>query len=108
MDIALNWVAIFTITTVSFFFGAAWHGKLFFGNIWMQIHHGDTPMNDSEMKKAMEGIWKLMLPEFISTLFMVMTLDFLLHIVSGFSPFHIAFLVWIGFVLPSMVSTVIW
>lgn len=101
-------MAIAIITLISFFFGAAWHGKFFFGRLWMRIHHGKDDFTEAEMKKAMEGMWKNMLAEFISTLFMIMTLDFLTKIISGYSPLHIAFMVWLGFVLPTMTSTVVW
>lgn len=108
MDITLNWLAIIVITIVSFFGGAAWHGKYLFGKLWLRIHYGKDIFTDEEMKRAMEGMWKIMLAEFISTFFMVMTLDFLTKIIVGFSAVYIAFMVWIGFVLPSMISTVIW
>ncbi len=108
MDIQLDWMAIITITIISFFFGAAWHGKFFFGKMWMRIHHGKDDFTPAEMQQAMEGMWKIMVTEFIATFFMVMTLDFLTKIISGFSPLHIAFMVWLGFVLPTITSMVIW
>jgi hypothetical protein len=108
MEISLNWLAIILITIVSFFFGAAWHGSFFFGKIWMRIHHGKDTFTDEEMKQAMQGMWKIMAAEFVATFFMVMTLDFLTKIITGFSAMHIAFMVWLGFVLPTMVSTVVW
>jgi hypothetical protein len=60
----------------------------------MKIHHGEREFSKEEMKKAMEGMWKIMLAEFISTFFMVMTLAFLIEILPAFSGVHIAFLVW--------------
>lgn len=108
MDITLNWFAIIVVSIVSFFFGAAWHGKYFFGNTWMRIHFGKTDLTEAEIKRAMESMTIIMIVEFIATFFMVMTLDFLMQILPGFAPWHVAFLVWIGFVLPSMISTVIW
>ena len=111
MEIQLNWVAIIVITLVSFFFGAAWHGKYFFGDIWLRMHYGKTEFTeftDAEMKKAMEGMNIIMFAEFIATFLMVMTLAFLMKVLPGFSPWHVVFLVWIGFVLPTITSTVIW
>lgn len=104
----LNWIAILIITIVSFFAGAAWHGSFFFGKLWMKIHHGDKKFSDEEMKKSMEGMWRIMLLEFIATLLMIMTLDFLMQLLPEFSGMHIAFMIWVGFVLPTMASTVIW
>ena len=107
MEVTLNWVMILVMTVVTFALGALWHGPLF-GKLWMKIHHGEKKMTDSEMKKSMEGMWKIMLAEFIATFFMVITLDFLIKILPTFTSIHIAFLVWIGFVLPTIISTVLW
>lgn len=107
MEISLNWLAIIIITLVTFFGGAFWHGPLF-GKIWMKIHHGDKKYSEDEMKKMMEGMWKLMTAEFVASLFMIMTLAFLIVMLPVFSGIHLAFLVWIGFVVPTMTSVVLW
>ncbi len=74
----------------------------------MRIHHGDKQFSEAEMAKLMVGMWKIMLAEFVATLFMVMTLAFLVEILPAYSGIHLAFLVWIGFILPTMTSTVLW
>jgi Protein of unknown function (DUF1761) len=108
MDISLNWIGILVMTIAGFALGALWHGPIF-GKLWMKIHHGDKKFTDAEMKKSMEGLWKLMLTEFVATFLMVMTLDFLINIIPpNYSGVHIAFMVWLGYVLPTMMSTVIW
>ena len=53
-------------------------------------------------------MWKLMLTEFIATFIMVMTLEFLIQILPSYSGMHIAFMVWLGFILPMTASNVIW
>jgi glycerol uptake facilitator-like aquaporin len=104
----LPWMLIAIMTVACFALGALWHGPLF-GKLWMRIHHGKDSFNAKEMEESMKGMWKLMLAEFVATFLMVMTLAFLMKIVpSNYSGMHIAFLVWIGFVLPTMTSTVIW
>ena len=65
-------------------------------------------MSESEMKKAMKGMWKLMFTEFIATFIMVMTLEFLIQILPSYSGIHIAFIIWLGFILPMTASNVIW
>jgi hypothetical protein len=107
MAVTLPWMMIVIMTVAGFALGAVWHGPLF-GKLWMRIHHGDKQFNEAEMAKLMVGMWKLMLAEFVATLFMVMTLAFLVEILPTYSGMHLAFLVWIGFVLPTMTSTVIW
>ena len=107
MEVSLNILAILVLTVCSFFAGSFWYGPLF-GKLWMRMHYGDKPLSKEEMAKSMQGLWKIMLTELASTFIMVMTLDFLIQILPGFSGIHVAFLVWFGFVLPSMVSSIIW
>ncbi len=107
MAIALPWMMIIIMTVACFALGAVWHGPLF-GKLWMRIHHGKDSFNAKEMEESMKGMWKLMIAEFVATLFIVMTLAFLIEILPSYSGIHLAFLVWIGFVLPTMTSTVIW
>ena len=107
MAVTLPWMMIVIMTVACFALGAVWHGPLF-GKLWMRIHHGKDSFNATEMQEAMVGMWKLMLAEFIATFLMVITLSFLVEILPTYSGIHLAFLVWIGFVLPTMISTVIW
>ena len=107
MQVALPWMMILVMTVACFALGAIWHGPIF-GKLWMRIHHGKDTFNDAEKRKAMEGMWKIMLAEFVATFFMVVTLAFLIEMLPDMSGIHIAFLVWIGYVLPTMTSTVIW
>ena len=104
---ALNYWAILVVTLVAFVGGALWHGPIF-GKLWMKIHHGDKKVSDSEMKKQMQGMWKLLVIEFIVTGLMINTLAFMLQIIPEFSGYHIAFMAWIGFVVPMTISNIIW
>lgn len=103
----LNWLAITIMTVASFAFGAIWHGPLF-GKIWMRIHHGDKKMSDEDMKKSMEGLWKIMIAEFIATFFMIIGLACIIRAIPTFPPMLAAAMIWLAFVLPTMTSTVIW
>lgn len=94
MEIALNWTGILIMTVACFALGAVWHGPIF-GKLWMKIHHGDKKFTDAEMKKQMDGMWMLMVAEFVATFLMVMTLDFLMKLIPSFSGMHLAFLVWV-------------
>ena len=103
----LPWMTIAIMTVASFALGAVWHGPLF-GKLWMRIHHGKDSFNEAEMQESMKDMWKLMVAEFIATGLMVMHLAVLILIIPSFSGMHLAFFVWIGFILPTMISTVIW
>lgn len=103
----MNWLAIVLLTVFGFFAGHLWYGPLF-GKLWMRMHYGDKPLSKEEMAVAMQGLWKIMVSELLATFIMVMTLAFLMQMLPSFSGMHVAFLVWFGFVMPSMVSSVIW
>lgn len=66
----LNWLAIALVTLGSWIFGALWFGPIF-GKLWMRIHHGEKKFTESENKKLMEGMWKLLITEFIMTALMI-------------------------------------
>jgi uncharacterized membrane protein YciS (DUF1049 family) len=106
MDIMLDPVAIGVLAFANFVLGALWFGPIF-GKLWMKIHHGDKKPTAAEMTEMTKGMWILMLAEFLATLMMVVTLSFLLEVLP-FSGLHIGFLVWIGFVLPMVVSNTLW
>lgn len=103
----LPWMTIAIMTIACFALGALWHGPLF-GKLWMKIHHGKDSFNDAEMKKAMEGMWKLMLAEFVATFFMVIGLACVIRAIPEYSGIQTAFMIWLAFILPTMMSTVIW
>jgi hypothetical protein len=103
----LPWMMIAIMTIASFALGALWHGPLF-GKIWMRIHHGKDTFNDAQMKMMMEGMWKIMLTEFIATALMMIGLACVVRAIPEYSGMQSAFMIWLAFVLPTMTSTVIW
>lgn len=105
--VTLNWIAIIISTVISFAIGAVWHGPIF-GKLWMRIHHGKDSFNDAEMKKSMEGMWKLMVTEFVASLLMIIGLACIIRAIPEYSAIQNAFLIWVAFVVPVMTSTVIW
>ncbi len=98
---------IVIMTVAGFALGAVWHGPLF-GKLWMRIHHGKDSFNAKEMEEATKGMWKLMVTEFVATLLMVISIACLVRAIPSMPGWQIALMVWVGFVLPTMTSTVIW
>jgi Protein of unknown function (DUF1761) len=74
----INWIAVATVTVMTWMFWALWFGPIW-GKVWMRIHHGDKKMSESEMKEAMNGMWKLLLAEFIASGLMVVGLALIIH-----------------------------
>jgi len=103
----LNWLAIGVCTLLMFMGGALWHGPIF-GKLWMKIHHGDKNFTDAENKKLMEGMWKLMLTEFIASALIVIGTACIIRAIPELSGIRNTFMIWIAFILPTLTSTIIW
>jgi membrane protein DedA with SNARE-associated domain len=95
------------MTVVCFVLGAVWHSALF-GKLWTRIHHGKDTLTPAELAKADEGLWKIMVAEFVATLLMVIGLACIVRAIPQYSGVMNAGLVWLAFVLPTMTSSVIW
>ena len=104
MDI--NYIAILVATVVQFIIGAIWYMPLF-GGLWGRIHgfESHSPEAQEEMRK---GMWPLLVGQFIVTL--VTSFVFVL-LLNGFpadwNRFGLAAFFWIGFVVPTQVSAVL-
>ena len=74
----------------------------------MRIHHGDKKISAAEMAKMSEGMWQLLIGEIFANLLLVTGLAILIQRVPTFSGTYLGLFVWAGFVLPTMLSTVLW
>jgi hypothetical protein len=104
---SLNYIAIMSITIGTWAAGALWFGPLF-GKLWMRVHHGDKKFSASEMAKMSEGMWKLLVGEIFANLLLVTGLAILIQRMPAFSGMHLGLFVWAGFVLPTLLSSVLW
>lgn len=104
MDI--NYIAILVATVVQFIFGAIWYMPLF-GGLWGRIHGFDTksPEVQAEMRK---GMMPLLAVQFVVTLVTSFVFVLLLNgMPYDWSRYGLAALFWLGFVVPTQVSAVI-
>ncbi len=92
-------------TVVMFGLGAVWYMFLF-GKQWGQIHGFDTltPEQQNEMRKK---VGPLYLFQLVVTLLTALVYGYLLRYVSGIGYFKLAGLLWLGFVMPTQVSAVL-
>jgi hypothetical protein len=74
---SLNWIAIVGVTLLGFMIGPIWYGPLF-GKTWLRIHGADKK-SPTEKKKEMEGMWKIMVAEFVATLLMSTGLEWMIN-----------------------------
>ena len=107
MDMNLNWLAIGVCTLLMFMGGAVWHGPIF-GKLWMKIHHGDKKFTEEENEKLMQGMWKLMLTEFVVSFLMIIGLACIIQAIPEYSGIRNALMIWVAFVLPTLASSVLW
>lgn len=102
----INILAIIIATVVQFVIGAIWYGALF-GTLWGKIHGFDTLSKDvqEKMAKAMGPFYAIqIIMTFITTIVLAI---FISYIPGNWNIFALAFFFWIGFVVPTQVSAVI-
>jgi hypothetical protein len=101
----INYVAIVLATIVQFMIGAVWY-SVFFGKLWGKMHGFDKLPKDvqQEMMKSMGPYY--MVQAFV-TLLTSAALAVLITSLPEWNPYILAALVWIGFVVPTQVSSVI-
>jgi hypothetical protein len=101
----LNYLAIIAATVAQFVMGWIWYGP-FFGNLWGKIHGFDKLSKEVQLKmmKAMAPFYGLQL---LVTIITTVVLSILLTALPDWNMFALAALVWLGFVVPTQVSGVI-
>lgn len=102
----LNYTAILIATVAQFIVGMIWYGALF-GKLWWQILGFDKLSKETQMKmqKAMGPYYAL---QFLVTMVTTTVLAlFLLALPHDWNPYGVAGFFWLGFVVPTQVSSVI-
>lgn len=103
---SLNYVAIFVATVLQFIFGAVWYSALF-GKLWGEIHGFDKLSKEVQNRMSSEmgpyyGV------QFLVTIMTTVILAiFIEYVPQNWNPHGMAFFFWIGFVVPTQVSAVI-
>ena len=73
----------------------------------MKIHGMDGKTKE-ELKASMEGMWKLLVSEFVTTLMFMIAFAFFVSSLQQYSAMMIGLIIWLGFAIPMTVSAVIW
>lgn len=102
----MNWIAIMLVSVIAFAAAPLWFWAIFW-KLWAKIH-GWEKLSKAELKAQEKWMWKLLVLEAINTLVMVSILSFFIIKIPGYYAWAIAFFIWLGFVFPSVVSSVIW
>lgn len=102
----LNFTLISIAIIVQFILGAVWYGPLF-GKTWMRIMGGDkcTPKEIKAMQKAMGPFYLI---QIVLTAISTIILSIFIDISLEYSVPMTAFILWLGFIVPTQISGVIW
>ena len=101
----LNYGAIILATVLDFIAGAVWY-SVFFGKIWGHIHGFDKLPKEvqNKMQKEMGPFYGL---QALVTLVTVFVLAIFLSYQPTWNAYAMAGFFWLGFVLPTLISAVI-
>lgn len=103
---SLNYFAILVASILEFICGAIWYMPLF-GKVWGRMH-GFELHSKEEQEKMQKDMMPLLVVQFMMTLLMTVVLAlFVAGLPSDWNTFGIAGFFWLGFMLPTQVSAVI-
>lgn len=102
----INFLGIIIATIVQFMIGAVWYSALF-GKLWGKIHGFDKLSKEvqDKMVKAMGPFYALQALMTLITSFVLAI--FINYLPSSWNVYALAGFFWLGFVLPTQVSAVI-
>ncbi len=102
----LNYPAILLATVLQFMCGAIWY-SLFFGKLWGKMHGFDKQPKEVQ-QEMMKSMGPLYATQFFVTIITTSVLAlFIAALPEGWNEFGMAGFFWIGFVVPTQVSSVI-
>lgn len=102
----VSYPLIFLSTIAQFIVGFIWYSPLMFGKWWMEI------MDCTNVsKQKLQEMQKAMMPFYLVQLFLTFFTTFafanFMFYGSGLGIYHTAFWIWIGFLVPTQISMVI-
>ncbi|PIR55137.1 hypothetical protein COU74_01905 [Candidatus Peregrinibacteria bacterium CG10_big_fil_rev_8_21_14_0_10_36_19] len=103
----VNYSLVAAAVVAQFVLGAFWYSPLMFGKWWMEIMEC-TDCSPEKMKKMQKEMTPFYFVQLLLTLLLTVSLANLAPYMGGFSIYHVAFWVWIGFIVPTQVACVIW
>lgn len=106
MYMQINYIAIIVVSIIQLILGAVWYGPLF-GKLWMKIMGADhTPKHEMEkMQKQMRPYY------FMQLVLSIITNIILYYNIIGWSTISgpiVAIALWVGFVAPTQIASIIW
>ena len=103
----LSYSLVLLAAIAQFILGALWYSPLMFGKWWMQIMECDN-IPKEELQKMQKEMMPFYGAQFLLTLFTTFAFANFMMYATGLSVYHAAWWIWIGFVAPVQIGTVIW
>ncbi|MFZ1720458.1 MAG: DUF1761 domain-containing protein [Candidatus Moraniibacteriota bacterium] len=107
----IHYTLIIAATVAQFILGALWYSPLLFGKWWMQIMEMAQLSKEEQknMQKAMAPFYIVqILLTLLSTFVLAMFVQYLQMANVGFHAYGVAGWIWLGFIAPTQIASVIW
>ena len=102
----IDYMLIVVASLAQFVLGAVWYSPLMFGKWWMEIMEV-THVPQEELKRIQKQMAPFYALQLVLTLFSTFALANL-TIATPFSIYHVAFWIWLSFIVPTQISGVVW
>lgn len=105
----MNITLILVATVATFVLGALWYSPLMFGKLWMQIMEV-THLSKEELQKMQKEMTPFYLLQLVLTLIttFVLASNLSFNNLSGAAAYSYAFFMWLGYIAPVQIGTVLW
>lgn len=103
----INYIAIIVASVIVFFVGMLWYSEWLFGALWMK----EMGMSKKDAKKEKDGMGKLLIIQFATTLVMTYVLASLLvmlQITDTRPALKVAFCIRLGFMAMPGITAMLW
>lgn len=107
METQVNYLSIVVATVVQFVLGAFWYSPLMFGKMWMSIMEV-SHYTKEELQKMQKTMMPYYLLQIVITFVTTWVLAHFIGANQSLVSYLITFWVWIGFVFPTSVSSIVW
>lgn len=103
----VNYTLVVLASIAQFILGGLWYSPLMFGKWWMHIMEA-THLSPEELKKMQKAMAPFYALQFFLALFTTVSFANLLPYINALGIYHIAFWIWIGFIAPIQIGSVVW
>lgn len=102
----VNYITIVGAGVIAMALGFVWYGPLF-GKKWMEVI-GVSETDEAHKKEMQKEMMPTMVLQFLLVMLQAYVLAHFIKIWSGASGIETAIWVWLGFVVPTLASSVMW